>query len=192
MVVDAISLLDQLGDSRTGPQVGGEAKRPGALQQTADQRPSLARVQLRRPARHRLGVQPGHTVAPILAQPSADALRRGLQDAGYPDRAVTLLAQGHRLPATLLQLLGASMWSHASWNRLSRCVNITFTGLNSPDISPTDLPACPPAGRRAGRQGSQRTQKFSYWGPLRGNRRGLQMNSLFYYGFLRQGPDRSP
>jgi hypothetical protein len=67
MVVDSKPLLDQLKDSWARPKVGGEAKGSGSLEQTADQRPSLAGVQLRRPAGHRLGSQPSRTIAPILA-----------------------------------------------------------------------------------------------------------------------------
>jgi hypothetical protein len=77
--MDSKPLLDQLDDSRARPQVGGKTKRPGSLQQTADQRPSLAGIQLLRPAGHWLGVQPSRTVAMILAQPSANALGGGLQ-----------------------------------------------------------------------------------------------------------------
>jgi len=112
--MDAVALLDQLGDSWAGPQVGGEPKRPGALQQTADQRPSLAGVQLARAAWDRLGGQSTLAAASILSQPTADALGRGLQQVGYPDRTIALSAQGHCLPATLRQLLGASVGSHAS------------------------------------------------------------------------------
>lgn len=113
MVLDPEFLSDQVGHSRTRPQVGGETRVAGAAEQGFFELLLAPDIELGRAAWHGLGLD---RPAPLFQEarlPAADRTPADAELAGDVHRGNTLLKQRGGLQTTLLELGRAAVWSHA-------------------------------------------------------------------------------
>jgi hypothetical protein len=112
VVFHAELTIDDLGHTRTGPQVGGVPKGLGSTQEAPFQLPPGTRIELRGPTG---GGSSPETFRASTIEAGAPPSDRAAVDVDYPgdlNRLATLLQQSNGSNATTLQLLRASGWSH--------------------------------------------------------------------------------
>ncbi len=112
MVLNAVASSDDFQNSRTGPQVGLEAFRAGAIKQAFSQSFALSRGELARLAGMWFGGQ--SPLAPLFVNlpPVSDRSLRGTDTPGDFSNRKFFIQQRHGLPPPPFQLIRASMRSH--------------------------------------------------------------------------------
>jgi len=116
MIGDAKARLDQLGDARRGPEIGGIAGREGAGEERVHEPPLLRRRELGRPARRRMDYE---AVGPLVRDRISPA-HHGTRRAPHAPRDVVQrdvlvrLQQCERPSPARFQHRGSTLGSHPS------------------------------------------------------------------------------
>jgi hypothetical protein len=111
--VDAPLASDDLGDTSSRPEVGGEAERLGILAEPAKDLSLLAAREFAGPGRRRFGVEPGFTVFSEGGLPAVDGSFRDIEKLGDFGDGVSVLKFGDREFSPPMKFGSRAGWSHA-------------------------------------------------------------------------------